>query len=66
MKIVKVSNKLGKFGSAPYYWVTENPVEIEEYGKGYLMFTEQEIKNAIARAKKNPEDWPKKPWWKFW
>ena len=53
-------NQDRKFGSAICY------VHIRYKGLDHL-FTEDQMAVAYERAKKNPEDLPKRyPWWQFW
>jgi len=57
-KIIVVENKDKKFGAADEYyavWV-ENSIGLEYP----LLFTQREVKVAMDRASKNPEDIPQK------
>lgn len=51
-----VPNKDRKFGSAQVYYPTLVHLE---YRTHRALFTESQIMDAIARAEKNPEDWPR-------
>lgn len=61
-----VPNAARKFGSAKAYY----PVRVHlEFASHKALFTEDQIIEAIERAKLNPEDFPAaKPrrWWQRW
>jgi hypothetical protein len=52
-KAKMVANTNRKFGADPHYWKVKF---ITNTSDDYLLFTEEEIKIAFDRAKKNPED----------
>ena len=55
----KVVNTERKFGEALDY------VIVRHNGKVYL-FTEAQMRVARDRAMSQPEDTPRRPWWRFW
>lgn len=63
-----VGNAGRKFGAGLVYY----PAMVHlEYRTHRALFTESQILEAIERAEKNPEDWPKpaprpKGWWWRW
>lgn len=60
-RLISVENQDRKFGSAPFYIA----VQVENSnGKNErcLLFTDDEIKKAEERAKRNPGDLTKKGW----
>ena len=59
-------NKQRKFGSANFYY----PCLVEDFN-GHVrpaLFTQEQLADALQRAKANPEDVPKllgkQPWWR--
>jgi hypothetical protein len=58
--VQKVANKGRKFGAASEY--NHLRVQFEDNTELHLLFTDSEIRRAIDRAKKNPEDLPKVGW----
>ena len=62
--IVKVQNKEARLGANKFYFATI----LTESGRGFpVMWTKKELDTGKARAKKNPEDCPKRrsAWDKF-
>lgn len=60
-----IPNTGRKFGSNQVY----HPATICSafIGDRPALFTHDQLQDAMARAKINPEDVPKRsPWWKFW
>jgi len=57
----KVENKDRKFGSALHYYPCH--VEGKDGKVGNLLFTVDQIDEAMKRAEANPEDMPEKSFW---
>lgn len=62
----RVRNHARRFGSAPLYY--PSMVVLKDGQRMPALFTENELQDAIDRARDNPEDVPpeRKPWWRFW
>jgi hypothetical protein len=54
--VVEVHNQEGKFGSADTYYAIR--LQLENGEEKTALFTEHELKTAVERAEKNPEDVP--------
>ena len=62
----RMKNSYRRFGSAQEYYPAVLVGEVSEDLP--LLFTQDEINNALQRATANPEDVldVHRPWWRFW
>jgi hypothetical protein len=60
----KVANRARRFGADPEYYPAT--VVLTDGQRMPALFTQEAVQLAIDRARDNPEDMPRVPWWRRW